>query len=80
MMFLLFHLMGKYLKFFFYDISRLKDDIGEGLFLSQPGLIVLKIVNKASIENAVANLWKKGFFKYFKPVASLTQKHFDEEI
>ena len=65
---------------FFYDPVRLKNDLGEGAFLAQPGLIILNTVNKKSIEEAVSQLWEKGYFNYFKPVTSLTNKHFDEEI
>jgi len=65
---------------FFYDIGRISQDMGNGIFITQPGLIILDIVNKASIESAVINLWKRGFFNYFIPRSSLDEKHFEENI
>jgi hypothetical protein len=71
---------GEVYEVFFYDPVRLKNDLGAGLFLAQPGLIILNTVNKKSIEEAVKQLWQKGYFNYFKPVPSLKTKHFDEDI
>ena len=65
---------------FFYAITRLKEDMGKGIFISQPGLIILDTVNKASIELAIVSLWERGFFKYFIPRSSLDEKHFEENI
>lgn len=71
---------GKIYEVFFYDIVRLKQDMGKGLFITQPGLIILDKVNKASMELAVIDLWKRGFFNYFISRVSLLEKHFEESI
>jgi hypothetical protein len=71
---------GSIYEVFFYDMVRLKQDMGNGIFISQPGLIILETVNKLSIESAVVNLWKRGFFNYFIPRSSLDEKHFEENI
>jgi hypothetical protein len=71
---------GDMYEVFFYDPVRLANDLGNGSYLAHPGLIILKTVNKASIEMAIAELWAKGFFAYFKPLGPAMQKHFDENI
>lgn len=71
---------GEIYEVFFYDPIRLKDDLGNGVFLAQPGLIVLNTVNKKSIVEAINQLWEKGFFNYFRPISTLASKHFDENI
>jgi hypothetical protein len=71
---------GEIFEVFFYDPVRLSQDLGQGIFLSQPGLIILNIVNKTSIEKAVNDLWKRGYFNYFKPLSSINNKHFDEDV
>lgn len=71
---------GSLYEVFFYDPVRLRQDLGEGIYLSAPGLIVLNTVNRGSMESAVNDLWNRGFFKYFIPKQSLSEKHFDENI
>jgi len=71
---------GKIYEVFFYDIVRLGQDMGSGIFITQPGLIILDKVNKVSMELAVIDLWKRDFFKYFIPRSSLVEKHFEENI
>lgn len=71
---------GEIYEVFFYDPVRLSQDLGNGEYLSRPGLIVLNCVNKKSIINSVTELWEKGYFNYFKPVTSLFNKHFEENI
>jgi hypothetical protein len=71
---------GEKYEVFFYDPERLISDLGNGFYISHPGLIVLKKVNKQAIELAVADLWERGYFNYFKPMNSDTQLHFDETI
>lgn len=71
---------GEIYEVFFYDIVRLSQDMGAGLFIAPPGLIVIERVNKAFMEAAVIDLWEKGFFNYFIPRKSLSTKHFDENI
>ena len=71
---------GEIYEVFFYDPVRLTSDLGKGVYLSQPGLIILNVVNKKSIEESVIRLWEKNFFIYFKPINSLSNKHFDENI
>lgn len=71
---------GEIYEVFFYDPVRLTNDLGNGIYLAQPGLIVLNTVNKVSIEKAVTDLWLRGYFDYFKPISSLKKKHFDENI
>ena len=65
---------------FFYDPIRLQQDIGKGVYLAKPGLIILKKVNKKSMEAAVLDLYEKGFFNYFTPRRSFSERHFEEEI
>ena len=71
---------GNLFEVFFYDPVRLVQDMGKGPYISQPGLIIVNTVNKVAMENAVIDLWKKGFFKYFNPRLSISEKHFDENI
>lgn len=71
---------GELYEVFFYDLVRLKQDMGNGSYLSQPGLIILNGVNRKSMEHAVVDLWKRGFFEHFKPRSSILEKHFDESI
>jgi hypothetical protein len=71
---------GDLYEVFFYDSVRLTGDMGSGIYLSKPGLIVLDAVNKKSMEYAVKDLCEKNFFDYFKPQRSISQKHFDENI
>jgi hypothetical protein len=70
---------GKIYEVFFYDPVRLTNDLGDGVYLAQPGLIVLNTVNETSIEKAVIDLWQRGYFDYLKPT-SIGQKHFGEDI
>jgi hypothetical protein len=71
---------GELYEVFFYDPVRLTQDLGNGLYLAHPGLIVLNKVNKESIEKAVVDLWERGFFNYFNPRKSISEMHFDENI
>lgn len=71
---------GDLYEIFFYDLVRLSQDIGNGVYLSQPGLIILNSVNKESMEYAAIDLWKRGFFEHLKPRSSILDKHFDENI
>ncbi len=71
---------GKLYEVFFYDPVRLSQDLGNGVYIANPGLIILNLVNKASMQIAVNELWEKGFFNYFNPVSSLDQKHFEETV
>ena len=47
---------GSIYEVFFYDVVRLRQDMGTGVFITQPGLIILDKVNKASMELAVNDL------------------------
>jgi|SRR6185312_5299918 hypothetical protein len=71
---------GDLYEVFFYDPVRLTQDMGSGIYISQPGLIILNSVNRKSMEHAVLELWERGFFHYFKPRLSIIDKHFDENI
>jgi hypothetical protein len=71
---------GEIVEVFFFDKVRLLQEMGDSPFLAKPGLIILSIVNKASISNAVINLYERGYFDYFKSRSSIDQNHFEEEI
>ncbi|HET6255008.1 MAG TPA: hypothetical protein VFE32_13085 [Puia sp.] len=71
---------GEIYEIFFYDIVRLQQDMGDAIYLSQPGLIILNAVNKETIGYAVKDLWKRGYFEHLKPRLSISEKHFDENI
>ena len=69
---------GEIHEVFFYSLGRLGQDMGNGPYLSQPGLIILDTVNRRCMEHAVFDLWIKGFFEHLKPRASILEKHFDD--
>jgi hypothetical protein len=71
---------GEIFEVFFYEPTRLSQDLGVGEYLSRPGLIILNTVNKKSIINSVTELWQKGYFNYFKPLTSIANNHFEENI
>jgi hypothetical protein len=71
---------GDIIEVFFYDSVRLSQDLGDGVYIAKPGLIVLKKVNKSLMNKAIVELYEKGFFDYFTPRASLTENHFEENI
>lgn len=71
---------GSFVEVFFYDTIRLQQDMGDTEYLSKPGLIILKIVNKDAIYKAVSALFKKGYFNYFATTQSISNNHFEENI
>ena len=71
---------GDLIEVFFYDPVRLSQDMSDSIYITKPGLIVLKLVNKLNIRAAVNDLFKKGFFEYFTPRESPESLHFGENI
>lgn len=71
---------GDIYEIFFYDLTRLEQDMGSETYLAKPGLIILNTVNRKSMEYSVLDLWERGYFEHLKPRSSLSEKHFDENI
>lgn len=64
---------GARYKLFFIDPVRLEQDLQSDVangrdYYAEPGMVVLPVVNTETIRNAVARLWRDGFFHYLKPL------------
>ncbi|MCL1465477.1 hypothetical protein [Argonema galeatum] len=71
---------GKTYSVYFYDPIRLQQDLDEEVelgspFLAPPGLIVLPELTRPAMENAIAQLWKQGYFDALKPLAEAEESH-----
>lgn len=58
---------------YFIDPIRLQQDLEEeeelgSPFLAPPGLIVIPKLTLSAMENAIAQLWKQGYFDALKPL------------
>ncbi|MHC5933170.1 hypothetical protein [Nostoc sp.] len=65
---------GKSYCVYFIDPVRLQQDLEEEVelgspFLAPAGLIVIPELTRSAMENAIAQLWKQGYFDRLKPLA-----------
>jgi hypothetical protein len=65
---------------YFIDPVRLQQDLEEEVelgspFLAPPGLIVIPELTRSAMENAIAQLWKRGYFDALKPLAEVKESH-----
>jgi hypothetical protein len=76
---------GKAYSVYFIDPIRLEQDLEAEVecgspFLAPPGLIVLPELTKSAMENAIALLWKQGYFDALKPLSEVEESHQDAEL
>ncbi|WP_449417199.1 hypothetical protein [Phormidium nigroviride] len=70
---------GEAYSVYFIDPIRLQQDLDAEVecgspFLAPPGLIVLPELTRSAMENAIAQLWKQGYFDSLKPISEIAQK------
>jgi hypothetical protein len=64
---------GSRYKLFFIDPVRLGQDLEEEVrlqrpYFAEPGLVVLPEVTTEAVRQAVAGLWRDGFFEHLRPL------------
>ena len=71
---------GKTYSVYFIDPIRLQQDLEEEVELGSPflaplGLIVIPELTRSAMENAIAQLWKQGYFDALKPLSEVEESH-----
>lgn len=71
---------GKTYSVYFIDPIRLQQDLEAEVecgfpFLAPPGLIVIPELTRSATENAIAQLWKQGYFDALQPLAEVEGSH-----
>jgi hypothetical protein len=64
---------GSRYRLFFIDPVRLQQDLEEDCrsgrsFYAEPGMIVLPEVNTRAVQEAIAVLWREGYFKHMRAI------------
>jgi hypothetical protein len=71
---------GKTYSVYFIDPIRLQQDLEAEMecgypFLAPPALIVVPELTRLSMENAITQLWKQGYFNAFTPLTEASESH-----
>jgi hypothetical protein len=70
---------GSQYEIIFYDPIRLSQDLETeiqqgGLFIADPRMVIVGEINEASMREAIIELYRKGWFKHFRPTIPASEK------